>query len=68
MQRYAGPFKCAAQVRMERRLTATQPGIVKLTRCSYYGCLAPLPEKKVRAGARLDDDATDVPPPPLAWC
>ena len=35
-----GPFKSLAQVRMERRLPSCSPGLVKLTRCSYYGCYA----------------------------
>ena len=45
-KRYAGPFKCAAQISMERKLTASVPGQVRLERCSYYGCGQPLPKDK----------------------
>ena len=30
----------------ERRLSSAVPALIRLTRCSYYGCLGPLPEKK----------------------
>lgn len=45
-KRYTGPFKCSAQIAMERKLTSVRPGWPRLERCSYYGCGAVLPASK----------------------
>ena len=46
-KRYTGPFKCAAQIAMERRMTSSVPGMVRFERCSYYGCGKLLPKETV---------------------
>ena len=45
-KKYTGPFKSPAQIAMERKLTSTIPGHVRLERCSYFGCGQPLPKAK----------------------